>query len=242
MKFYPSLNGRNNIYELAAAHLPCINVKEGGAPLEFDIFLEPTQTFSSAPLGQMAQLKLAANMNGVYATIEQGCPISLSEYTSALILESTTGQTLYVQIAIGETNPSSMEIWCDDFENAERGSNLDQRFCVDDVVTMHGENYIYWTGGDNYVLDILSRLLQLIQSNHKKPNQPAKLATSTTPAKPEKNRYKLESNPNNWRITKFYAGMVTLGKSITTTTWSDLELQSIEGDFCQGDKKGAIYV
>lgn len=31
--------------------------------------------------------------------------------------------------------------------------------------------------------------------------------------------------------------MVTLGKAITTTTWSDLELQSIEGAFCQGDTK-----
>lgn len=111
----------------------------------------------------MAQLKLAANINGVYATIEQGCPISLSEYITALILESTTGQILYVQIAIGGTNPPPMEIWCDDFENAELGSNLDQRFCVDDAVTMYGGNYIYWTGGDNYVLDVLPRLPQLIQ-------------------------------------------------------------------------------
>lgn len=222
LKFYPTLNGKTTVYEIAGAHLPCINAEEGNVPLEMDLLLQPRENFRSAALGNMAQLKLAVNLQGVHSEIEPGCNYSQSGYLASLILESTSGQTLFVQINFGGTHPPPFAIWCPDFELAAPNTLLENRFCLDDSVTTYGGSYIYGVGGGSYTLDILPRLLQIIQSNHKKSGSSQKL---------------LDPNPNKWHIVNFYMGMVNHGKAVTTTQWSSPILQSIEGTFCSGSTK-----
>ncbi len=213
LKFWPFKNGVANVYEIALNNLPCVNPIENN-PLEVDMFLEPRDHLSSFPLGEMAQLNLTLNIEGTYAVISSGCTVNQFGHTASIMMHSTTDQWLTVQINLAaSTVPQGME-WC---PNNNSTSNI---FCVDDSVANYGGTFLGQIGTQKYNLDILPRLIQIIQSEYQKPTG-----------------IKLESNPNNWRIAGFYMGTVGYGKVNVTSTWSEIKLESTNGTFCSGNTK-----
>ncbi len=213
LKFWPVKEGRANVYEIAINNLPCDNLVENTV-LEVDMFIEPKNYFLSSPLGEMAQLNLKLSTSGTYSEVSSGCTVNQFRHVASLIMHSTTNQWLTVQINLGGSIPTNGMEWC------PNNDSTNPIFCLDDSVTNHGGQFIGQIGHQEYNLDLLPRLIQIIQSNYRKPT----------------NIY-LESDPNKWRIVGFYMGTVGHGKINVTSTWSDIKFESTNGTFCNDSKK-----
>lgn len=224
IEYYSSLNGHSNVYELASANVPC---KPDQSAKEQDLFLQtPAGTnlntpLMAVPLTSIGQLFLTAGLTVAYDTKSQLCSDNnVSTHIVSVILKTNTQpqQTLYVQIDLASTDPILSTIrWCDSYENS-----YDSQFCLDDSVVNYGGSVVGTYVDYKNSIDILPRLLYLIQTGHSKRGTAVALVT----------------DPSQWILQTLYFGMVNFGGEIATTQWYDLSLKSLGGGtFCNGGSK-----
>lgn len=221
VKFYPTFGGYSNVYELAAANVPCASgtVDETS---ELDMFLSPdAMPQPQIGLGTLGQLKFQVGTNVTYSEPQNTCSYNASGYVASLILSTINppAQTLFVQVDVGGTQPAPTGLsWCPDYETTKHPG----AFCVDSSVTNYGGTYLYRYGNALNTLDLLPGLVQIIQSGHAKSGVPSEV---------------LNNDPSNWYIVGVYFGLTNYGGTNVTTQWFEPELRASGGAFCNGTTK-----
>lgn len=228
LAFYPTSGGNSNVYELAAANVPC-----GAGPVteanELDMFLQPKAMATPLIfLSEMGQLQLKIGTVALYSEVQNTCSYNASGYIAAVVLNTNPNpnsnppiphQTIFIQIRIGGTLDSVPALgWCPDYENGYPG-----QFCVDDSVKNYGGNYIYRYGTAINNLDILPRIIAVIKAGHTK--------------KASANFEALVTDPSKWFISGMYFGINNYGGTNVTTQWFNPELKSSGGAFCSSGTK-----
>jgi len=228
IKFHPYLDGKVNVYELALANSPCNMAGYPSEADEIDLFLQPAAPFvSQKTTGEMGELNLKLYFSIKYQAVQHGCVFNTGSYIASLVLVTTQNiqpqQVLFIQINLGGTRaPINTPSWCPDYENVTNTLYIN-RFCVDDSIQHYGGYYLSSIGSQSYNLDVLPRIIQILQSDHNKPSPYQNIT--------------LHNNPNHWIISDFYIGSTNYGQTITTTTWANPQLNARGGTFCSNAKK-----
>lgn len=223
VKFFPSLNGKSNVYELAAANIPC-GQNSSTAANELDLFIEPKQMAapSNLSLVDMGQLIFKLDMNVVYSHKYNKCNHNLQSDVASFVFNrnSYPYQTLFVQFQMNGLQGSSESLnWCPDYE--KRIGNYNQ-FCLDTSINKVGGRYFQGLGESVTNVDILPGIIDIITSNH---------------AKAEDSNQKINGNLKNWYLSGVYLGKVNYGGVNTTTRISNPYLRAEGGTFCAGNKR-----
>ncbi len=222
---YASLSGKSNVYEFASANIPCPSGGPYYQSIEQDLFLQ-TPTNESRPLIQnklsnIGSLELNVGLNVPYHMYTGGCNYNLSNFIVSVILSSNTKQTLYIQIVLGNASGKKVTSnWCPDYESND--APFFNQFCLDDSVENFGGKHVSPFSNVTNNIDILPRILQIIKTGHVKEND--KLVA-------------LDTDASHWILDTLYFGMVNYGGQITTTQWSDVFLNKLNGGaFCSSQK------
>jgi len=231
IKYYPLLNGAPNVYELAAAHVPCPTSGTATEANELDLFLEPKDyTPTRVYLSNMGQLQLNIGINFPYSNRTYNCAYNSSGIVASLILLNTEYpyQVFFLQINLGGTDGLSNQIaWCPDYEGVVDASHLNWNyvnlFCADDSVANYG-NYSRLSAGSmrNFNLDVLPRIQQIIRNGHRKP-----LPFGTA----------LNTNLKTWYLAGLYFGITNYGGTNIATQWWNPKIKASGGTFCAGTNR-----
>ena len=231
IKFYPQLNGINNVYELAAAHVPCPSSGSTTEENELDLFLEPKDYRPvKIYLSDIGQLQMRIGASFPYSNASGSCRVNSTNMVASLVLQNdqTPAQTFFLQIDIGGTNAMGRNIvWCPDYEGAypdKVNESYRYLFCAGDTITNYGGGSRLSAGEKRtFNIDILPRLQAIILSGHTKPTRPF----GTT----------LNKNLRGWYISGFYFGIINYGGTNVSTQWWEPQIRSSGGTFCSGSVK-----
>ncbi len=239
IQYYPSANVYNNVYQLTQGGNTCNN--------EFDLFLQPTNPITpSNPLTGLGSLFLDIGINQVYTGgtngISSNCTYNYSQYTFSLIFQTTSTpiQTLFYQINIGSTDPSTSVLnspppgndfdfnrnvaWCPEYEVNNSGLTSNA-FCLDDDIRNFGGLFSNQYTNTLNNIDLLSRFIQIISKTpyHTKALHPS---------------VQLNPDASKWRVVGVYYGNITQGGSIGAAQWYGQSLKSTAGgSFCSNSKR-----
>lgn len=245
IQYYQSINGFNNVYQLTQGGNICNN--------EFDLFLQPSSPISpSNYFTSLSSLFLDIGVHQVYTGGVNGanstCANNYSQYTFAVILQTTPlsinsttpVQTLFYQINVGSTDPTTSTLnspapsqvfdfnrnvaWCPEYEMYNDGGRQNA-FCLDDDVRNFGG--IFSNQNTNVLnnVELLPRLMQVISKTpyHVKAAHPG---------------VQLISDPAQWRLVGVYYGNITQGGSVGAARWYGQSMRSTNGgSFCSNTKR-----
>jgi len=152
----------------------------------------------------------------------QGHP-DFSHYVYALILSSTSGQTLFYQFSLGQSDiwaQKPIVAWCPAYEERNDGYDYQNRFCLDDDIRNVGGTWVTTGSNVNNDVEVLPRILEVLASHHTKRDHPTVM---------------LDPDPAHWQITTIYAGLILQGGAIATSHWYNLQASTMPGgQFCNG--------
>ena len=200
--FWKSFQGYSNVYEIAFANNTC---REPEWDAEVDLFLDPIGTaITSSNLADMGELRLKLGYINTQSLTTAGCSVTRSTaITSLYINDTSTGKTLSLQIHIGGTDSASSTYYPFTW-----GGNPG----IDDFINNYGGTYIKDVGQATNVVDLLPRVLHLIQTG---------AAGGST-------------DPRNWHLSGYNIGVIAFGKVNVSTNWHSIEFGSKGGTFCSG--------
>lgn len=192
-------------------------------PQEFDLFLQPNdQTIfvrtnpsgilspSDYPGGipsleEITAIDFQGTVTSVAAsqsTSSFECPVNQSDFIASLVLDSTTGQTLFYQLNLGlECYPSTGSGCYTSGIRGEYFCGVSNPYCIADPITSYGHSFL--NPGDSITMggiNIAPRLKALVSGGS-----------------PDG---KMDRHPADWRITAMYVGQSAWGQANLETKWS----------------------
>jgi len=190
----------------------------GSSPQEFDFFLQPNDPgfVPTNPSGIRSVFPLeevtAINFQGTVTVVAASqptsgveCGVNQSQVIASLILNSTTGQTIFYQLELGLECYPGTDAGAGCYSNGGvygeyfcQGSNP---YCIADPITSFGHSLL--NPGDSIRMDginIAPRLKALIGGSS-----------------PDG---RMDTNPADWQITDMYIGQSAWGQANLETKWS----------------------
>lgn len=202
LAFLRSFQGKQNVYEIAFGNNGC---REPEPDSEVDLFLDPVGTpMNNGNLSEVGELRLDVGYIATQSIKQSGCSVNRSTAVASLYINDVaTHKTLALQIALGGTDDKSNSyfpfVW---------GGNPG----IDDYISNFGGNYVKGVGQATNTVDLLPRIVSLIQSG---------AAGGST-------------DPRNWYLAGFNAGLINFGKVNVSTNWHGLQFAAKGGAFCSG--------